>query len=133
MGSYFTIAFGIGAAAMSFGQFMNSRLVGRFGLRPLSHGAVIVLQEIFGLNAHVREVAGRFAAAGFVALAPFVPMGRPMKEYVCVPRERTTDAAYLRRWFQRAHNYAATLPPKAHKVAKPASRPKAKTRLKSAK
>ncbi len=35
-----------------------------------SHGAVIVLQEIFGANAHVRAVTERFAAAGFVALAP---------------------------------------------------------------
>ena len=35
-----------------------------------SRGAVIVLQEIFGANAHIRAVAGQFAAAGFVALAP---------------------------------------------------------------
>jgi carboxymethylenebutenolidase len=35
-----------------------------------SHGAVIVLQEIFGANAHVRAVTERFAAAGFIALAP---------------------------------------------------------------
>ena len=35
-----------------------------------SHGAVIVLQEIFGANAHIRAVTERFAAAGFVALAP---------------------------------------------------------------
>lgn len=35
-----------------------------------SHGAVIVLQEIFGANAHIRAVAERFAAAGFIALAP---------------------------------------------------------------
>jgi len=35
-----------------------------------SHGAVIVLQEIFGANAHIRGVAERFAAAGYVALAP---------------------------------------------------------------
>jgi carboxymethylenebutenolidase len=35
-----------------------------------SKGAVIVLQEIFGANAHIRTVADRFAAAGFVALAP---------------------------------------------------------------
>ncbi len=35
-----------------------------------SHGAVIVLQEIFGVNAHIRAVAERFAAAGFLALAP---------------------------------------------------------------
>jgi len=35
-----------------------------------SHGAVIVLQEIFGANAHIRAVTERFAAAGYVALAP---------------------------------------------------------------
>ena len=31
---------------------------------------ILVLQEAFGVNAHVRDVAGRFAAAGFVAIAP---------------------------------------------------------------
>lgn len=41
MGHYFTIAFGIAAAAMSFGQFLNSRLVGRFGMRFLSHTGVL--------------------------------------------------------------------------------------------
>lgn len=35
-----------------------------------SRGAVVVLQEIFGVNAHIRQVAERFAAAGFIALAP---------------------------------------------------------------
>ena len=33
-------------------------------------GAVIVLQEIFGVNAHIRAVADGFADAGFVAMAP---------------------------------------------------------------
>jgi carboxymethylenebutenolidase len=33
-------------------------------------GAVVVLQEIFGVNAHIRQVAEHFAAEGFVALAP---------------------------------------------------------------
>lgn len=44
-------------------------------LQP-AHGAVIVVQEIFGANAHVRDVANRLAQAGFVALAPamFDPM-----------------------------------------------------------
>jgi DHA1 family bicyclomycin/chloramphenicol resistance-like MFS transporter len=42
MGRYFTIAFGIVAAAMSFAQFLNSQLVGRFGMRFLSHGAIAV-------------------------------------------------------------------------------------------
>jgi carboxymethylenebutenolidase len=32
--------------------------------------AVVVLQEIFGVNEHIRSVTDRFAAAGYVALAP---------------------------------------------------------------
>jgi len=32
--------------------------------------AVIVLQEIFGVNAHIRDVAKRVAALGYVAVAP---------------------------------------------------------------
>ncbi|HZH44932.1 MAG TPA: dienelactone hydrolase family protein [Lysobacter sp.] len=35
-------------------------------------GAVVVVQEIFGVNAHIRDVAQRFAAAGWRALAPAV-------------------------------------------------------------
>ncbi len=35
-----------------------------------SRGALVVIQEIFGVNAHMRSVADRFAAAGYVALAP---------------------------------------------------------------
>jgi carboxymethylenebutenolidase len=33
-------------------------------------GAIVVVQEIFGLNAHIRAVADQYAAAGFVAIAP---------------------------------------------------------------
>lgn len=33
-------------------------------------GGVVVIQEIFGVNEHIRAVADRFAAAGFVAVAP---------------------------------------------------------------
>src|SRR5690606_5299285 len=33
-------------------------------------GAIVVLQEIFGVNAHIRSVADGFAAAGYVAIAP---------------------------------------------------------------
>ena len=35
-----------------------------------SKGALLVIQEIFGVNAHIRSVADRLAAAGYVALAP---------------------------------------------------------------
>jgi carboxymethylenebutenolidase len=33
-------------------------------------GAIVVVQEIFGVNAHIRAVADRYAAEGYVALAP---------------------------------------------------------------
>jgi carboxymethylenebutenolidase len=31
---------------------------------------VIVIQEIFGVNIHIREVAEKFAKEGYVAIAP---------------------------------------------------------------
>ncbi|MDB5743080.1 MAG: Carboxymethylenebutenolidase [Polaromonas sp.] len=33
-------------------------------------GGVVVLQEIFGVNSHIRSVADRFAAEGYLAVAP---------------------------------------------------------------
>jgi carboxymethylenebutenolidase len=33
-------------------------------------GAVVVLQEIFGVNSHIRAVADSYAAAGYLAVAP---------------------------------------------------------------
>lgn len=35
-------------------------------------GGVVVVQEIFGVNHHIRSVAHRLAAAGYVAIAPAV-------------------------------------------------------------
>ncbi|HSR66038.1 MAG TPA: dienelactone hydrolase family protein [Xanthomonadaceae bacterium] len=41
-------------------------------------GAVVVIQEIFGVTAHIRDVTERFAAAGFTAMAPaFFDVLRP--------------------------------------------------------
>ena len=37
-----------------------------------SKGGVVVIQEIFGVNGHIRDVADRFAAAGSTAIAPAV-------------------------------------------------------------
>lgn len=33
-------------------------------------GGIVVIQEIFGVNAHIRSVADGFAAAGYTAIAP---------------------------------------------------------------
>jgi carboxymethylenebutenolidase len=35
-------------------------------------GAIVVLQEIFGVNSHIRSVADGFAAQGYVAIAPAI-------------------------------------------------------------
>jgi carboxymethylenebutenolidase len=35
-------------------------------------GGLVVVQEIFGVNSHIRNVCDRFAAQGYVALAPAV-------------------------------------------------------------
>jgi carboxymethylenebutenolidase len=35
-----------------------------------ARGAVVVLQEIFGVNSHIRSVADDFAAQGYTAIAP---------------------------------------------------------------
>ena len=35
-------------------------------------GAIVVIQEIFGVNHHIRSVCDRVAAAGYVAIAPSI-------------------------------------------------------------
>jgi carboxymethylenebutenolidase len=34
------------------------------------HGALVVVQEIFGVNSHIRDVVDKFAAHGYIAIAP---------------------------------------------------------------
>jgi carboxymethylenebutenolidase len=36
------------------------------------HAAIIVIQEIFGINSHIREVTERLAKEGYVAIAPAI-------------------------------------------------------------
>lgn len=39
-------------------------------LGPPRGGAIVVIQEIFGVNAHIRATTARYAAAGYAAIAP---------------------------------------------------------------
>lgn len=39
---------------------------------PGSYSAIIVIQEIFGVNAHIRDVTERIAKQGYVAIAPAI-------------------------------------------------------------
>jgi carboxymethylenebutenolidase len=46
---------------------------GYLSLPPTGHGpAILLIQEIFGVNEHIRSVADQYASAGFVVLAPDV-------------------------------------------------------------
>jgi carboxymethylenebutenolidase len=59
------------------GQFMDLKAADGFTFpayeaKPAGkpRGAVVVLQEIFGVNAHIRAVADGYAQAGYLAVAP---------------------------------------------------------------
>ncbi len=59
------------------GQFIDLKAADGFTFpayvaQPVAQprGAVVVLQEIFGVNAHIRAVADGYAAAGYLAVAP---------------------------------------------------------------
>ena len=54
---------------------------------PSSPRAVIVIQEAFGVNDHIREVTDRFGAAGYYAVAPelFHRIGSPEVPYDIFP------------------------------------------------
>jgi carboxymethylenebutenolidase len=64
-----------------------------------SRGAVVVLQEIFGVNPHIRQVTERFAAEGFAALAPAL----------YDPVERDVQLEYDDGGFARGRALAASL------------------------
>ncbi|MCB1342888.1 MAG: dienelactone hydrolase family protein [Pseudooceanicola sp.] len=48
--------------------------LGAYLARPegVGKGGIVVVQEIFGVNAHIRELCDRFAAAGYAACAPAI-------------------------------------------------------------
>ena len=59
------------------GQFINLTSADGFAVSAYMaepagkpRAAIVVLQEIFGVNSHIRSVADRFAAEGYLAVAP---------------------------------------------------------------
>src|ERR1041384_7737068 len=54
----------------------------------------------------------RAEALALEGAAPFTPMGRPMKEYVVLPKTMHADRDALAGWLTRAIAYGATLPVK---------------------
>ncbi|HJN04301.1 MAG TPA: dienelactone hydrolase family protein, partial [Alphaproteobacteria bacterium] len=64
-------------------------------------GAIVVVQEIFGVNQHIRAVTDSFAADGYVALAPaFFDRSKPVVELDYTPEGMTTgrELAYALDW-----------------------------------
>jgi carboxymethylenebutenolidase len=69
----------------------NVKISTRDGLMPayrvapdgVPSGGVVVVQEAFGVTSHIEDVANRFAAAGYLALAPalFHRAGSPVLAY----------------------------------------------------
>lgn len=45
-------------------------------------GAIVVIQEIFGVNSHIRNVTDRFASEGYVAIAPAI-FDRAQRDFEC--------------------------------------------------
>lgn len=50
----------------------KTQCIGAYVARPAgtARGGIVVVQEIFGVNAHMRNVTDRFAEHGYVAIAP---------------------------------------------------------------
>lgn len=75
--------------------------------------AVIVIHEIFGLNAHIQDVTRRFAKEGFLAIAPDALSqsgGTPADGNEAVTKIRELDAATTTKNFVAAVKYLKTNP-----------------------
>lgn len=87
---------------------------------PGSYPGVVVLQEIFGVNLHIREVTERIAQQGYVAIAPALFQRQaPDFETGYTPEDieigrkyawKQTQASELLRDIQSAIDYLKTLP-----------------------
>lgn len=76
------VAPGVVAQMISYPNGQGGTLTGYLA-RPDGAGpwpAVVVIQEWWGLNEHIEDVTRRFAAAGFVALAPDLYHGKVVSE-----------------------------------------------------
>jgi len=67
LGVYFPVAFAAMAGLMAISSFTNSKIVRRFGMRRLSHGAMIVFTVVSGIWLAL-------ALAGFMPLWLFFPL-----------------------------------------------------------
>ena len=66
--------------------------------RPSGHG-VVILQEIFGINANIRGIANEYASAGYIAIAPdlFWRQQPGVELDPSKPEDRETATALMKR------------------------------------
>jgi carboxymethylenebutenolidase len=88
-------------------------------ITPGSYPGIVVLQEIFGVNGHIRDVTERIAKLGYVAIAPALFQRQaPGFETGYTPKDveigreyaAATTASELLSDIQAAINYLKTLP-----------------------
>jgi len=75
-------------------------------------GAMIVVQEIFGVNKHIRDVADGYAAAGYLAIAPgFYERVQPGFEVGYEPKDMEAGVAVMQKikWDEVLKDAAAAL------------------------
>ncbi len=61
-----------------------------------ARGAIVVVPEIFGVNSHIRSVADRYAAEGYLAIAPaFFDRVKPGFESGYTPEEIQVGVGYM--------------------------------------
>ncbi len=51
----------------------------------------------------------------------FAPMGRPMREYMLLPRDMHDDDGALGKWIERAFRFVASMPPKVKRAKAPST------------
>ncbi|MFO1141618.1 MAG: multidrug effflux MFS transporter [Amaricoccus sp.] len=68
LGRLFPVVFGACAAALAVASFLNSRLVGRLGMRRISHGAMLGFVVLSLLHLGIAVATGRPPLAVFVVL-----------------------------------------------------------------
>lgn len=68
LGRLFPVVFGACAAALAVASFLNSRLVGRLGMRRISHGAMLGFAGLSLLHLAIALATGRPPLAVFVVL-----------------------------------------------------------------
>jgi carboxymethylenebutenolidase len=89
------------------------------------HPTIVVIQEIFGVNAHIRDVVDRFAQKGYIAIAPAIYQRlAPNFEVGYTPEDVTIGRVYKNQTkaeellgdIQATIDYLYNLPPEIARV-----------------